>query len=170
MKMPLDLFPPWTRKQYDLKKHALSGFVYWEIWKAIYGLPNAGQLANLQLREYLKFAGFYKVAHTLGLWKHKLHPIQFLLIVNNFGVKYVGKEHIDFPINALHQKYSWVTIDWKGELYAGINLKWDYCKRWVNASMDGYVDKLRQRFGHRTPPKPQQSPYKVPIKVYGANA
>ena len=31
MKMPLSLFPEWTRKQYNLDKHALDGHVYWEI-------------------------------------------------------------------------------------------------------------------------------------------
>ena len=91
MKMPLSIFPSWTRKQYNLDANALNGFVYWEIRKAIYGLPQAGMLANKQLRKHLKPAGFYEVAHTPGLWKHKRRPIQLSLIVDDFGVKYVGK-------------------------------------------------------------------------------
>ena len=101
MKMPLSLFPEWTRKQYNLDEHALNGHVYWEIRSAIYGLPNVGRLANLRLREKLKPAGFYEVAHTPGLWKHKHRPIQFSLTVDNFGVKYVGKEHMDYLITSL---------------------------------------------------------------------
>ena len=123
MKMPLALFWEWTRKQYNLDKHALNGFVYWEIWLEIHGLPNAGRLANLRLRDKLKPAGFYEVAHTPGLWKHRRCPIQCSLIVDDFGVKYVGKEHMDYLMPSLLKDYSRITVDWKWELYAGITLK-----------------------------------------------
>ena len=49
MKIPLNLFPQATQAQYELEKHAHNGFVYVEIWKAIYGLPQAGILANTLL-------------------------------------------------------------------------------------------------------------------------
>ena len=58
MKMPLEPFPPWTRKQYNLDKYAYKGFVYWEIRKAIYRLPQAGKLANDQLRKRLAHHGY----------------------------------------------------------------------------------------------------------------
>ena len=93
MKMPLELFPTWTRKQYDLDRQAHKGCVYWEIRKAIYGLPQAGALANKLLKENLKPHGYYEVEHTPGLWRHKRRPILFSLIVDDFGIKYVGKEH-----------------------------------------------------------------------------
>ena len=88
-----------------MNANALNGFVYWEIRKAIYGLPHAGMLANKQLRKYLKPAGFYEVAHTPGLWKHERRPIQFPLIVDNFGVTYVGKERIDYLLTSLRKYY-----------------------------------------------------------------
>ena len=82
MKMPLELFPQWTRGQYNLDMHAYTGFVYWEIMKAIYGLPQAGALANKQLKENLKPHGYYEVQHTSGLWRDKRRPIPFSLIVH----------------------------------------------------------------------------------------
>ena len=109
MKIILGLFLPWTRTQYNLDKYSHKGFVYWTICKAIYGLPNTGRLANERLRQKLKPAGFYEVAHTPGLWKHNRHPIQFSLIVDDFGVKYVGKERIDYLITSLRQFYSRIT-------------------------------------------------------------
>ena len=123
MKMPLELFPQWTRDQYNLDKHAYKGFVYWEIRKAIYGLPQAGALANKQLKENLKPHGYYEVQHTPGLWRHKRRPILFSLIVDDFGIKYVGKEHAMHLYESLKRHYDRVTTDWKGELYAGINLE-----------------------------------------------
>ena len=55
-------------------------------------------------------------------------------------------------------------------MYAGINLEWNYEKRWVKARMKGYVTKLRQRFNHKMPSKPVHSPYKAAPKIYGADA
>ena len=51
MKMPLSIFPQTTIDQYNLTEHAKNGFVYLEIRKAIYGLPQAGILANKLLRQ-----------------------------------------------------------------------------------------------------------------------
>ena len=61
-------------------------------------------------------------------------------------------------------------MDWKRELYAGIHLKLNYEEKWLDASMNGYVSKLRQHFSHKMPKVPQHSPYKAPKKVYGATA
>ena len=125
-KMPLALFSAWTHRQYNLDEHALNSSVYWEICSSIYGLPSTGRLANLRLRKKLKPEGFYEVAHTPGLWKHRRHPTQFSLIVDDCGVKYVDKDHMGYLIISLQKDYSRIMVDWKGELYAGINLKWNY--------------------------------------------
>ena len=44
MKIPIDVFPPATIEQYNLHQHAHNGFIYLEVRKAIYGLPQAGIL------------------------------------------------------------------------------------------------------------------------------
>jgi hypothetical protein len=51
MKIPLALFPQWIIKQYDLNTHALNSFIYLEIQRAIWGLPQARILANKLLRK-----------------------------------------------------------------------------------------------------------------------
>ncbi len=135
--MPLSLFPQHTIDQYDLATRAKDGFVYLEIRKAVYGLPQAGMLANKQLKEHLAPAGYYEVAHTPGLWRHVTRPIQFSLVVDDFGVKYVGKEHADHLIATLRKHYASVTEDWEGKLYVGITLDWNYEEKWLDTSMSG---------------------------------
>ena len=93
--MPIALFPEWIVKQYDLTKHVLNLLIYLEMHWAVWGLPQAGILANKLLRKRLLPHGHYKCSNTPGLWKHHMQPISFTLVVNNFGVKYVGKEHVD---------------------------------------------------------------------------
>ena len=96
-----------------------------EIIRGMYGLPQAGILANKLLRQRLQFHGYFEVEHTPRLWKHKSRPVQFTLVVDDFGVKYIDKTNAMHLIQALEQNYE-VEIDWEGQLYCGINLKWNY--------------------------------------------
>ncbi len=121
MKMPLVLFPLWIVKQCNLTKHVLNGFIYLEMCRAVWGLPQAGILANKLLPKRFLPHGYYKCANTPGLWKHKTRPISFTLVVKDFGVKYVGKEHVNHLIWCIKQKYQ-LTEDWTGDLYCGIKL------------------------------------------------
>ena len=69
-----------------------DGWVYIEIMKCMYSLPQATSLANKLLEQWLTARGFYQCQFTLGLWQHVWWPITFVLVVNNFGVKYEGKQ------------------------------------------------------------------------------
>jgi hypothetical protein len=53
MKMPIALFPTDIIEHYRLNEKVLGGYVYMEIRKGIYGLPQAGILANKLLKERL---------------------------------------------------------------------------------------------------------------------
>ena len=64
----------------------------------MYGLPQAGQIANDALVKHIEPYGYHPSIKTPGLWKLKSQPINFTLVVDAFGVKYSGKEH------ALHLK------------------------------------------------------------------
>ena len=168
MRIPLKIIPTHIIDQYDLRAKAKNGFVYMEIRRAMYGLPQAGILANKLLKQRLAKYGYYEVAHTPGLWKHLSRPISFTLVVDDFGIKYVGKEHADHLLNALKQHYT-LDIDWTGSLYCGIALKWDYHNKTVDISMPGYIKKVLQRFQHKCS-KPQHSPYQCAPKQYGKSA
>ena len=100
------------------------------------------------------------------MWRHKWQPVLFSLIVHDFGVEYVGKHHAKNLLNALKENYE-VTVNEKGDLYADINLTWDYVKRTCRLTMDNFIKNLRAKFYHPNPKKPQQSPnHQNPI-IYG---
>ncbi len=115
MRLAIDLFLEHSIKQYDLLNHVHKGYIYVEIRKAIYGLPQAGILSNLLLCKRLAPAGYYEVAHTPGLWRHVTCPIQLSLVVDNFGVKYVGQQHAQHLIDTLKNYYK-LSEDWAGTL------------------------------------------------------
>jgi hypothetical protein len=119
MKMPLSLFPSWTREQYNLDMLAKNGSAYLEMRWAVWGLPQAGILTNKLLQKCLLPHGYYKFKHTPGLWRHLTHHISFTLVVDDFGVKFVGKEHVDHLIKCIKEKYEH-TEDWLEDLYCNI--------------------------------------------------
>ena len=123
MLMPLHLFPQHTIDQYKLQENAQNWQVYLEVWRVIYGLSQAGPLANNQLKKFLAPDGYYKVAHTPGLWRHATRPIQFSLVVDDFSVKHVGKQHVEHLVHCLKKNYAKVSEDWEGKLYCGITLE-----------------------------------------------
>jgi hypothetical protein len=61
----------------------------------MYGLPQAGILTNELLQRNLAQDGYQPTTHTHGLWMHDTSPISFSLVVNDFGVKYDGREHAE---------------------------------------------------------------------------
>ena len=69
----------------------------------MYGLPQAGILANKLLKERLLQNDYFKFPHTPGLCWHKTRPVWFTLVVNDFGIKYVGKEHAQHLPNVLKE-------------------------------------------------------------------
>ena len=62
---------------------------------------------------------------TPGYWKHKWRPISSTLVVDDFGVKYIGKEHVMHLIKSLKEHYE-VEEDWERQQYLGITLDYDY--------------------------------------------
>jgi hypothetical protein len=169
MKMLLSRFPEEIVDKYNLGALAVDGWVYIEIIKGMYVLKQAGLLANQLLQTRLEPFGYYPSHHTPGIWLHKTRPIAFSLVVDDFAVKYVGKQHADHLINALLKSYE-LTTDWAAKVYSGMTLKWDYKNRTCDISMPGYVSNVLSKFQHDAPKHPQHTPSRYVTPVYGANA
>ena len=85
----------------------------------MWGLPQAGILANKLLKKHIAPHRYFECKQTPSLWKHTTRPIIFTLVVNDFGIKYEQQEDIDHLIACIKKKYE-LTIDWDGDLYCGI--------------------------------------------------
>ena len=95
-------------------------------------------------------------------------PINFTLVVDDFGVKYTEDEHAQHLITTYRKNYK-LSIDWTGSLYCGITLDWNYKQGYVDISMLGYVKRLLTRYKHIMK-KEQYSPYPTIPKKYGKDA
>jgi hypothetical protein len=75
--------------------------------------------------------------------------------VDDFAVKYVGKQHADYFRDALLRTYE-LTIDWITK------------NRTCAISMPGYVSNVLSKFQHDAPNHPQHTPSRYVTPVYGA--
>ena len=107
--------------------------------------------------------------HTPGIWRHVSHPIAFTLVVDNFGIKYVGNKHAKHLANALNYKYK-ISENWTGRLYCGIDLEWDYVSCTLGIRMLGYIKTKTQQYKHDRHTCPHQPPHPVAPRRYGKSA
>jgi hypothetical protein len=86
--------------------------------------------------------------------------------VDDFAVKYVGKQHADYLRNTLLQSYE-LTTDWEAKVYSGMSFKWDYKNRTCDISMPGNVSNVLSKFQHDAPKHLQHTPSRYVTPVYG---
>ena len=127
--------------------------VYFEVVKALYGMKQAGYLANQEVVEHLNNNGYTSSMHTPCLFRHHTDDIEFTLVTDDFGVRYGSKEAADNLLEVMSRKYP-MTHDWSGKKYAGFDLLFDYesATRRVELSMKGYIVAVLKRFKHIVEP------------------
>ena len=88
-------------------------------------------------------------------------PIDFTLVVDDFGMGYKDNEHALHLLQTLHKYYEAVSVDWMGTLYCGITLKWDYRQQTCELSMPRYVQQAVNKFqyGSKSPNKAMDAPH-----------
>jgi hypothetical protein len=168
MKLKLSDIPEEVIEHYNLRGLATpDGYIYCKVTKGMYGLPQAGIIAQELLEKRLGEHGYYQSKTVNGLWKHKTRPICFSLVVDDFAVKYVKREDADHLINTI-RKYYQMTVDEEATKYIGLTIQWDYINRKAHLHMPGYLDKALVRFNHEKAAKIQNSPYPHVSPNYGA--
>jgi hypothetical protein len=135
--------------------------------KGLYGLPQAGILVQELLEKRLNKHGYHQSPIAPSLWRHNFCPISFTLFVDNFGIKYVGCEHVKH-LSVILKEHCKCSQDWSGARFLGMNINWDYINKNVHVSMLDYVPEALIRFQHAPPTKPQHQPYTHNKPTYGA--
>ena len=166
MWIPLSQIPNRIQTAYNVADYAVNERVMVEITKGIYGLPQASLLAKRRLDTHLATHGYHE-SPTLGLYKHITRPIMFTLVVDDFGIKSHGQQHLDHLLHTLRHLYTIKTGD--GSKYLGMSLEWDYNRRTVSKSMPGHLAKNLKRFNVILK-KPTYSPGGYVAPIYGSKA
>jgi hypothetical protein len=144
-----------------------NGYDYCKICQGMYGLMQAGIIAQEVLAKRLKEHGYYQGKTTPGLKTHEWHPITLSLVVDNFGVKYIREEHAQHLLQSV-QKFYTCSFEKEGERYCRLTIKWDYAGKKVHHSMPSYIEKAIKQLQHPPPIIPQDKLHQHLNKMYGA--
>ena len=81
------------------EKATHNSYVYVEVCKGMYGLPQEGIITQ-------ELLGYSQRKITPGFWTHKCHLMTFSLVVDDFSIRYVEKEHANHLIAVLEEDYN----------------------------------------------------------------
>jgi Reverse transcriptase (RNA-dependent DNA polymerase) len=166
MRIPATAIPTCIRDEYNLHDKISNGVAYVQVRKGMYGLKQAGRLANDQLTKFLAAAEYHPCPITPGLWRHETRPICFSLVVDDFGIKYTNLADAEHLLATLRKHYT-ISVDMTGARYCGLTISWDYSARTCDISMPGYIARALDRFQHPQPNRPQHSPHPWIKPIYG---
>jgi hypothetical protein len=143
MRVHAKYLPQATRDQFEITLD--NDYAYCKISKGLYGLPQAGMLAQRKLIKHLAAHGYHLTPRTECLFRHETRPITFALVVDDFGIKYDGKEHLEHLLNVLRMDYR-ITVNETGSQFIGLNIDINRQQRTLRISMKDYVAKNLKRF------------------------
>lgn len=153
--------------EYGLDSFCVEGHVYFEVMKGMYGLPQAGLLAQQRLISHLAQSEYIQSSVIPCLFRHPTNGVSFVLVVDDFGVKFTNSEGRDHFLDTLRALYT-ITIDSKGSQYLGMAIEHDKTKQTISISMPGYIARVLERFKDWAGTRLASTPgiYKAP--TYGA--
>ena len=99
----------WNQHNLDWFADA-DGYIYGKVWKGMYGLPQAGRVADDHLWPCLADAEYKPTAITPGLFKHSTNSIISSLMVDDFMAQYTSHANLTHLESTLRQYYE-ITVD-----------------------------------------------------------
>ena len=122
MRIHISLLPPEAIDEYNLNDFVdPQGYVYIQINKGMYGLKQAGSIAHNNLKLRLRKHGYRPCNFTKGLWSHDSNSIKFMLVVDDFGIRYENEKDLQHLFTSLREKYT-ISVDISGKNFCGFTL------------------------------------------------
>ncbi len=145
MVINLSSIPPATITKYHLQSYAHDGKVMVRIKQALYGLPQAGKISQDQLKLLLSHHGYTEAPSTPCLFTHATRSTKFVLVVDDFGIKYNNMEDLEHLLTAIRSMYQ-LTVDLQGKRFLGMSIDFDRTERTLAISMPHYIARTLNRF------------------------
>jgi len=152
MRLKLSEVSPWAMEHFQFAKYAQPGAdtILLQVDNGIYGLPQSGILAQRRLKAHLADHGYIESPHTPCHFTHATDPIDFVLVVDDFGISTEGDGPAERLFAVLRKRYP-LKVDMSGSKFIGFKIDFTYSKtlseRRCRISMPGYVAAALKRFG-----------------------
>ena len=142
IRIPCRMIPETTIDTHRLTPYVHHDAILFEVNKGMYGLPQAGLLAQQRLIAHLTTHG-YRETSTPCLFRHTSNGTAFTLFWHQvFLTSWRRSSHSYPPLRLLYV----ITIDWTGSKCIGFTIRFNDKNRQVSLTTPGYIDKVLQRF------------------------
>ena len=132
-------------ERYQFAKYLQPGSdsILLRIDNGIYGLPQSGMLAQRRLKAHLADHDYLESPHSPCHFTHITDQIDFVLVVDDFGISTQGDGPAERLFAVLRKRYP-LKVDMTGSKFIGFKIDFTYSadisKRMCAISMPGYVD------------------------------
>jgi len=156
LRVTLKQLPEETIEEFSLDQYIDRGVVYFEVNKGMYGLKQAGLLANDRIVTLFDKHGYKQSKYIPQLFFSEDKSTAFCLVVDDLLIK-ANEANRDKLYECLRTQYEIVT-DNTGSKYLNIDIRRDKTNKLVGLSMRGYLDRLIARFDHWAGTRTANSP------------
>jgi hypothetical protein len=153
--------------EYGYEQYFVNDMLYFQINKGMYGLPQAGLLAQNRLIAHIAEHGYTQSDTVPCLFRHATNGVTFVLVVDDFGIKFRNAADRDHLLTTLRMLYK-ITVDIEDPMYLGMTIKHDKAAQTITCSMLGYKDKVLARFRAWAGTRTAKSPGVYTAPQYGA--
>jgi hypothetical protein len=153
--------------EYGYEDYFINDMLYFQINKGMYGLPQAGLLAQNRLVVRIAEHGYIHSDLVPCLFRHATNGISFVLVVDDFGIKYMSVSGRDHLPPTLRLKYK-ITVDMENLNYLGMTIVHYKPNQTNTLSMPGYIEKVLARFQDWAGTRTAKSPGIYTPLQYGA--
>ena len=154
MRMQLADIPPQSMEHFGLTQYIrpTDTSVLVRVTGGIYGLPEAGRLAQQKLLPHLASHGYTECRDTPMLFRHDTRKTSFVLVVDDLGIKYQKSkpEDLEHLFTCLRELYS-IKTNLGGDKFLGLSIRWNYTPVYKDStcevSIPNYYTDAAKRFG-----------------------
>ena len=147
-------------QQYNLRPLIHNDWLYIKIEKGLYGLKQTGYLDH----QNLKITWQNMVLDPVDI-PQACGNIQFVLVIDDFGIKYTGEQDKTHLLNALRDRYK-ISFDKSSTNYCGLTLSCNYTSRSLQISMPNYISNLLDHLKLQSSTI-EYSPHKHAVPLFG---
>jgi hypothetical protein len=161
-RIPVNVIPAVTCSNTSL--HPLSTMTTSSLKYTYTVFPKPASSLTIAFFSHLAKFGYVPAKHTPGLFpRTTTRPILFSLVVDNFGVQYTGREHVQHLDTALESLYT-IATEWSSTRYLGLTLDWGSTP---HAPSTGSCPATLHRLSHV--PSTHRTPTRYPLTVPRVN-
>ena len=158
--------PDETMVEFQLDQYLDKDVVYFEVNKGMYGLKQAGLLANERIVKLLAEHDYIQSKYVPCLFRSKDKRTSFCLVVDDLLIKAkpAEREKLYTCLRTLYE----ITTDETGSKYLNIDIRRDFKAGFAGLSMRGYLARVNDRFASWSGTRTAKSPGIYQPPSYGA--